>query len=166
MAGVSTTYRDMRIGGLASGIDTDSIMESLMKAEQAKVARIEEKQIAIWQQEAYRKLIDGIRDFMTGYQGKGRHILRYRYRSVTTVGGSGAVTCIAGSGAQSGSRTINAVAQLATAASVSSRRMRRTDHGIGRSERRADRAFRHIVRAQAGRRAADDLLRRGLRRPK
>jgi flagellar hook-associated protein 2 len=121
MAGVSTTYRDMRIGGLASGIDTDSIMESLMKAEQAKIARIEqEKQIAIWQQEAYRKLIDGIRDFMTGYQGKDGIFSDTGYRSVTTVGGSGAVTCIAGSGAQSGSRTINAVAQLATAASVSS----------------------------------------------
>ncbi|NLG36455.1 MAG: flagellar filament capping protein FliD [Clostridiales bacterium] len=121
MASVSTTYQDLRIGGLATGIDTDSIMESLMKAEQAKVARIEqEKQSALWQQEAYRKLIDSIRDFTTGDPNKVGIFSDTGYRSVTTVGGTGAVSFIAGSGAQIGAHTINAVAQLATAASVSS----------------------------------------------
>lgn len=121
MAGVSTTYKDLRIGGLATGIDTDSIMESLMKAEQTKVARIEqERQIALWQQEAYRELIESVRDFTTGYLGEDGIFSDTGYRSVTAAGGTGAVTFIAGNGAQTGVHTINAVAQLAAAASVSS----------------------------------------------
>lgn len=44
----------MRISGLASGMDTDSIVESMMKVERMKVDRFEQsKQLSMWRQEAY-----------------------------------------------------------------------------------------------------------------
>lgn len=47
----------LRISGLASGMDTDMIVESLMKVERLKVDRFEQnKQIALWRQEAYNNM--------------------------------------------------------------------------------------------------------------
>ncbi len=48
---------NMRIGGLASGMDIDSIMEDLMKAYRMPVQKLEQdKQILEWQQEGYREI--------------------------------------------------------------------------------------------------------------
>ncbi|WP_313757516.1 flagellar filament capping protein FliD [Tissierella sp.] len=45
---------NMRIPGLASGMDTDAMVQSMMKVERLKVDRYEQsKQIALWRQEAY-----------------------------------------------------------------------------------------------------------------
>jgi len=47
----------LRISGLASGMDTDLMVESLMKVERLKVDRFEQnKQIALWRQEAYNNM--------------------------------------------------------------------------------------------------------------
>ena len=47
-------YNTMRITGLASGIDTEEMIEKLMQAEKVKVDRVEQdKQIALWRQEMY-----------------------------------------------------------------------------------------------------------------
>lgn len=55
---------NLRIGGLASGIDIDSIVEDLMTAERAPLNRLEqEKQILEWQQEDYRELNSTLFDF-------------------------------------------------------------------------------------------------------
>ncbi len=46
-------YNTMRITGLASGIDTEEMIQQLMQAERIKVNRVEQdKQIALWRQEA------------------------------------------------------------------------------------------------------------------
>ncbi|TCU65773.1 flagellar hook-associated protein 2 [Tissierella praeacuta] len=45
---------NMRISGLVSGMDTDAMVQSMMKVERLKVDRYEQsKQIALWRQEAY-----------------------------------------------------------------------------------------------------------------
>lgn len=50
-------YNNMRLSGLASGIDTDEMVQNLMRAERIKVDRVEQdKQIAIWRQEAYNSI--------------------------------------------------------------------------------------------------------------
>lgn len=48
---------NLRLSGLASGMDTDSMIQSLMKVERLKVDRYEQsKQIALWRQEAYNSM--------------------------------------------------------------------------------------------------------------
>lgn len=48
---------NLRIAGLASGMDTDAMVQSLMKVERLKVNRYEQsKQIALWRQEAYTSM--------------------------------------------------------------------------------------------------------------
>ncbi|RKD32339.1 flagellar filament capping protein FliD [Thermohalobacter berrensis] len=48
---------DMRIGGLASGMDIDQIVSDLMKAERVKVDKLEqEKQLIEWKQEMYQEM--------------------------------------------------------------------------------------------------------------
>jgi flagellar hook-associated protein 2 len=47
----------LRIPGLASGMDTDMMVESMMKAERLKVSRYEQsRQIFLWRQEAYNSM--------------------------------------------------------------------------------------------------------------
>ncbi|MFA5576518.1 MAG: flagellar filament capping protein FliD [Tissierellaceae bacterium] len=48
---------DLRISGLASGMDTDLMVQSLMRVERLKVDRYEQsKQLALWKQEAYNNM--------------------------------------------------------------------------------------------------------------
>lgn len=48
---------NLRISGLASGMDTDTMVQSLMKVERLKVDRFEQnKQIALWRQEQYNNV--------------------------------------------------------------------------------------------------------------
>lgn len=50
-------YNTMRISGLASGIDTEEMIQNLMKVERLKVDRVEQdKQISLWRQEIYNDL--------------------------------------------------------------------------------------------------------------
>lgn len=50
-------YNNMRITGLASGIDTEEMIQGMMKAERIKYDRVgQEKQILTWRQEMYNSL--------------------------------------------------------------------------------------------------------------
>lgn len=50
-------YNTMRISGLASGIDTEEMIQSMMRAERVKVDRVEQdRQLILWRQEAYNNL--------------------------------------------------------------------------------------------------------------
>ncbi|MHB1041773.1 MAG: flagellar hook-associated protein 2 [Eubacteriales bacterium] len=54
----------LRISGLASGIDTDSIMSKLMSAQRVPVDRLnQDRQILQWQQEDYREINISLRSF-------------------------------------------------------------------------------------------------------
>ena len=55
----------MRLGGLASGMDTDSMVDQLMKAQNMKVERVEaEKQVAEWQKESLNGLNKDFANFI------------------------------------------------------------------------------------------------------
>lgn len=48
---------NMRISGLASGMDTDSLVQSMMRVERMKVDRVEQnRQVAMWRQESYNSM--------------------------------------------------------------------------------------------------------------
>lgn len=55
----------MRIGGLASGMDTESMVNQLMKAERLKMDRwTQKKTYGTWQQEAYREINKTLANYM------------------------------------------------------------------------------------------------------
>ncbi len=54
----------LRIGGLVSGIDVDSIIQDLMRIEQMKVDRLkQDRQLVEWRKEAYREITNLLRAF-------------------------------------------------------------------------------------------------------
>ena len=58
----------MRFGGLASGLDTDTIVRDLMKIEQMKVDKLkQEKQIIEWRKDDYRSTTNLLRGFYDDY---------------------------------------------------------------------------------------------------
>lgn len=57
-----------RVSGLASGLDTETIIKDLMKAEQTKVDRVkQQKQLVSWQQQGYREVSTLMLGFQSGY---------------------------------------------------------------------------------------------------
>lgn len=64
MTSILSATSSLRIGGLASGIDTDSIIKELMKAHRIPLDRLnQDKQILLWKQEDYRAIYDSLRAF-------------------------------------------------------------------------------------------------------
>jgi len=61
---MNSIYSNLRIGGLASGIDTDSMVKDLMKAKRIPVDKLkQDQQILKWQQEDYREINKTLRGF-------------------------------------------------------------------------------------------------------
>ena len=55
----------IQLGGLVSGFDTTSMVESLMQVEQLKVDKVQQQKIKVeWQKEAYVKVSDRYSDFI------------------------------------------------------------------------------------------------------
>src|SRR5699024_7464334 len=58
----------LRFGGLASGLDTDSIVNDLMKIEQMKVDKLkQERQVLEWRKDDYRSTSNLLRGFYDEY---------------------------------------------------------------------------------------------------
>ncbi len=58
----------LRVSGAVSGMDTDQMVKDLMKAENMRVDKVKkERQLSVWQQEAYREVIDKIRALQSSY---------------------------------------------------------------------------------------------------
>ncbi|MFZ0577313.1 MAG: flagellar cap protein FliD N-terminal domain-containing protein, partial [Psychrobacillus psychrotolerans] len=54
----------MRIGGLASGMDTDTLIKDLMKAERIPLTKItQKKQTLQWQLDSYRAVNRKVKEF-------------------------------------------------------------------------------------------------------
>jgi flagellar hook-associated protein 2 len=103
----------MRVGGLASGMDTDSLVEQLMNAERQKLYKMQQEQTKLnWQQDSYRevntslsKLDDSILDMK----------LSKTYNSKTATSTSSAVTATATSSSTNGTYSLEVI-KVATAA--------------------------------------------------
>lgn len=51
----------MRLPGLATGMDTDTMIKTMMKPYTMRVDQMKQKsQILLWQQDAYRNVMDGV----------------------------------------------------------------------------------------------------------
>ena len=58
-------YNTMRISGLASGIDTEEMVQSMMRVERIKVDRVEQdRQVLLWRQEMYNDLNKDFANFI------------------------------------------------------------------------------------------------------
>jgi flagellar hook-associated protein 2 len=78
-------YSNLRIGGLASGIDIDQIISDLMKVERTRVDRLyQQKQLLEWQKEDYRNInlkLKSLYDFVFNMKLQGTYL---KYKSTVS----------------------------------------------------------------------------------
>ncbi|OAS85837.1 MULTISPECIES: flagellar filament capping protein FliD [Metabacillus] len=105
----------MRIGGLASGMDIDTIVSDLMKAERMPLDKLtKNKQVIEWQRDAYREMNTLLLNFRNQTFDM-KLSSNFGARTVTSSNES-KITAIAKSAADLSSFTISRIDQLATAA--------------------------------------------------
>lgn len=105
----------MRIGGLASGMDIDSLVGDLMKAERIPLDKLkQQKQTLEWQRDEYRSMNNLLLNFRNEL-GNMKFTSNYRARSVTSTN-SDLVTATASSAASKASYEIKDITSLAKAA--------------------------------------------------
>lgn len=103
----------MRVSGLASGMDTDSIIKDLMAAERIPMTKMQQDQEWLtWQRDAYREMNTKLSEFKNLFRDL-KFTEAYRSKQVTT--SSLGVTATATSAAQEGTHSIS-VSQLASKA--------------------------------------------------
>ena len=105
----------MRIGGLASGMDTESIVSQMMKAKRIPLDKLkQQKQTLEWKRDDYRAMNTMLLDFRLELT---QHKLTSKYRArQATSSDETKVTATATSAATQASYTLNNVTQLASAA--------------------------------------------------
>lgn len=114
------------MSGLASGMDTESIVESMLAGTQTKIDKqMGTKQQLEWKQDIYRKLITNINSFSDkyfSYYGSGNTNLLSNslYNTMSGVSSSSAVKVNSVAANAVKGMTIDAVKQLATACTVKS----------------------------------------------
>ncbi|MDR1589196.1 MAG: flagellar filament capping protein FliD [Oscillospiraceae bacterium] len=128
----------LRLTGLSSGMDTDSIIKNLMKIEQLKLDRqLHERTKLQWKQEA----LEGVKSDLTSFKQSFLSVLSANsiakadtyntYKIDVTGANASAVTLSAGLDASTGSITVNEITQLAKgASSVSSGKVSNNDEGL------------------------------------
>lgn len=122
--GSSASTNASRIVGLASGLDTDTIIENLMAVKKAPLNKLyQKKQLLQWQQEGYRSVISAIKGFYDTYFNSLNPATNMTstsaYKKFTASStDSAVVTAAANADAIAGTHTIK-VKQLATAANTS-----------------------------------------------
>jgi len=117
---VSSSYSSskLRIGGLSTGIDTDSVIKSLMKAESIPLDKLnKDKTKAEWKRDAYRDVTSTLSAFQTEFldvlsttnmkSQKQYKILDSTVTNSSTGASSGKVSVATSSDAQEGSHTLS-----------------------------------------------------------
>ncbi|MFA5340365.1 MAG: flagellar filament capping protein FliD [Clostridia bacterium] len=120
----SLKYSSTRISGLASGLDTESMIENLMKAERQKVIKVEQElAYANWQQEAYRGVIQKLSDFTKSQfnlSDNSKNILSNSNLKTVNMTSKDYVTVLANGDAVTGQYTINEIVQVAKPSTLTS----------------------------------------------
>lgn len=102
----------IRISGLSSGLDTDSIVQELVKAESTKKTELEKKQTKLeWTQTAWKTLNTKVASFFNGTLGTMQYEGTYK-KKTTSITDSSIATIVASDTATNGSQTL-AVKQVA-----------------------------------------------------
>lgn len=113
------------ISGLASGLDTESMIEGMLEGYKQKITGLQQnRQSLLWQQQAYQSISDKLVEFSRKYMSytSSTNLLSSSFFNnavLTTTGGKFA-DMISATGKTSSDITIDAVAQLATAARYTS----------------------------------------------
>lgn len=113
------------ISGLASGLDTESMIEGMLESYKQKITGLQQnRQSLLWQQEAYQSISDKLVEFSRKYMSytSSTNLLSSSFFNnavLTTTGGKFA-DMVSATGKTSSNITIDAVAQLATAARYTS----------------------------------------------
>ena len=108
-----------RVTGLASGLDTESIIKSMMTGHQAKVDTAKGDQTKLkWKKEAWASLNTKLYSFYTGALSKFKSVGTYKAKKVATTNDK-AVTVNASNNAVTGSHTLS-VKQVASSAYLTS----------------------------------------------
>lgn len=111
----------IRVPGMASGLDTDSIVKSMVSSYQSKIDKADQaKQLLQWKQDAYRdiiKSVKGLQDYFDPLSSK--YILGSNSLNINkaTSDDTATVSATASSSAQAGNYNIH-VSQLATQAKI------------------------------------------------
>jgi len=107
-----------RLGGLATGLDTDQMVSDLMRAERVPLDKLyQKKQLAQWRQDAYRDIISILKgfqnDFMNSLKSSSNMLSMEVYKKFTSSCISSAdgqtskvVSATGGSNAAAGTHTI------------------------------------------------------------
>ncbi|MEM1502971.1 flagellar filament capping protein FliD [Domibacillus sp. 8LH] len=106
----------LRVGGMASGMDTESIIKDLMKAERIPLDKLKQKKQTLeWQRDQYREMNLLLNDFKNLTSSTGmKKTQNYRSSGVTTSNES-LVTATSSTAASQGSYNISSVSKLASA---------------------------------------------------
>lgn len=105
----------MRLSGLMSGMDTDSIVQQLVEAKKTKVTTATNEQTKLqWKQDIWKDLNSKLKNLQTKYLNNMRFTSAYA-KKTTKVSNSSAVSVITGEGAVEGVQSLS-VDQLAKTA--------------------------------------------------
>lgn len=121
-----SSLSSLRMSGLASGMDTESMVESLMRVERMRYDKlVKQKTIMDWKKEANLEANNQLRtfrdDFLSvlkqdNYMLSGSAVMKYKVK----MDASASVTVTAGKDALPGSHTINSITSIASAANAAS----------------------------------------------
>ncbi len=111
--------RNKAIGGLATGLDTDALVEALTMSTRGRLAKqTQQKTLINWKMSAYRGVASTLRAFQTKHlsMAAGTNSLKANafFNVYKGTSSSDKITVRAGGGSQTGSFTVDAIQQLAT----------------------------------------------------
>lgn len=115
----------MRISGIMSGMDTEGLIQKMMKAENMRVDKVRrDREYTVWRQEGFREIIEKFRTFQSNYFdvlkpkqniGSATSFGSFTHK-VTSLGqASTAVTVAANASIKDKHQVIDSITQLATA---------------------------------------------------
>ena len=124
----SNIYGSQRkgIGGLASGLDTDSLIDGMTSGTKAKIAKqLQNKTLLSWKSEAYRSISSKLIEFSDKYISYTSSTNLYSEKFfdktlIKVLGENSEYITVSGSTSSSSKLTINGVKQLASNASFTS----------------------------------------------
>lgn len=130
----------IRFGGLASGIDTDTIIKQLMQAERAPVDKLEQKkQTTEWKRDAYREIN---RSLMT-LRNSAVDLMFSRnfYAKTSSSSDESRVSVVAGPSSGNTAIRVDSVSALATAATVTATPLTSANGAVTRTTKLSDMKF-------------------------
>lgn len=124
VSGTSSLSSINGIGGLASGIDTDSLVKKLVSTEQTKIDKQNQQVTKLeWQQEAYREIISKMQTFQSKYLdslSKTDITRSSSFNTVSATSSNKAVSVLTNADSYAGKFSITSITQLASGKKITS----------------------------------------------